>query len=151
MKDVHLWPPFSNPGQLAGITRKVDVRLPGKGNSNSHGARPVHLIITMLKWIRTSRLSTQNSLWRAEGRPGVLMSQVLQCTLFCALSVCLSVCLSVSMQLFRGGLVFNAHRLLYQSTLGLRVINKKKGRPGVLISQVLQCTQFCALITCFRV
>ena len=36
-------------------TRKVDVRLPGKGNSNSHGARPVHLIITMIKWIRTSR------------------------------------------------------------------------------------------------
>ena len=27
----------------------VDVRLPGKGNSNSHGARPVHLIITMIK------------------------------------------------------------------------------------------------------
>ena len=26
----------------------VDVRLPGKGNSNSHGARPVHLIITMM-------------------------------------------------------------------------------------------------------
>ena len=22
-------------------TRKVDIRLPGKGNSNSHGARPV--------------------------------------------------------------------------------------------------------------
>ena len=34
--------------------RKVDVRLPGKGNSNSHGARPVHPIITMIKW--TSRL-----------------------------------------------------------------------------------------------
>jgi len=32
---------------------KVDVRLPGKGNSNPHGARPVHLIITMIKWIRT--------------------------------------------------------------------------------------------------
>jgi len=28
--------------------RKVDVRLPGKGNSNSHGARPVYLIITMI-------------------------------------------------------------------------------------------------------
>jgi len=27
---------------------------------------------------------------------------------------------------FRGGLVFEAHRLLYHSTLGLRVINKKK-------------------------
>jgi len=40
----------------------VDVRLPGKGNSNSHGARPVHLIITMIKWIRTSRLSINNSL-----------------------------------------------------------------------------------------
>ena len=38
---------------------KVNVRLPGKGNSNSHGARPVHLIITMIKWIRTgTRRST---------------------------------------------------------------------------------------------
>jgi len=45
-----------------GRFRKVDVRLPGKGNSNSHGARPVHLIITMIKWIRTSRLSIKNSL-----------------------------------------------------------------------------------------
>ena len=42
--------------------RKVDVRLPGKGSSNSHGARPVHLIITMIKRIRTSRLSIKNSL-----------------------------------------------------------------------------------------
>ena len=42
--------------------RKVDVRLPGKGNPNSLGARPVHLIITMIKWIRTSRLSIKNSL-----------------------------------------------------------------------------------------
>jgi len=39
-------------------TRKVDVRLPGIHN----GARPVHLIITMIKWIRTSRLSIKNSL-----------------------------------------------------------------------------------------
>ena len=29
------------------VTGKVDVRLLGKGNSNSHGARPVHPIITM--------------------------------------------------------------------------------------------------------
>ena len=36
-------------------TRKVDVKLPGEGDSNSHGARPVHRIITMIKWIRTSR------------------------------------------------------------------------------------------------
>ena len=35
--------------------RKVDVRLPGKASSNSHGARPVHLFITAIKWIRTSR------------------------------------------------------------------------------------------------
>jgi len=33
-------------------------------NSNSHGARPVHLIIPMIKWIRTSRLSLENSLCR---------------------------------------------------------------------------------------
>ena len=30
--------------------------------SNSHGARPVHLIITMIQWIRTSRLSIKSSL-----------------------------------------------------------------------------------------
>jgi len=29
-------------------------------------------------------------------------------------------------QRFRGGLAFKAHRLLYHSTLGLRVIEKKK-------------------------
>ena len=35
-------------------------------------------------------------------------------------------------QRFRGGLVFKAHRLLYRSTLGLRVIKKKKnGRANV--------------------
>ena len=41
--------------------REVDVRLPGKGKSNSHRTRPVHLIITMIKWTRTSRLSIKNS------------------------------------------------------------------------------------------
>ena len=45
--------------------RKVDARLPGKGDSNSHGARPVHLIIT----IRTRRLSITNS---PSGRGSVL-------------------------------------------------------------------------------
>ena len=48
--------------RLPGKPRKVDVRLPGKGNLNSHGARPVHLIITMIKRIRTSRLSKKKSL-----------------------------------------------------------------------------------------
>ena len=50
--------------------RKVDVRLPGKGDSNSHGARPVHLIISMIKWIRASRLSIKNFLSSAERTPG---------------------------------------------------------------------------------
>ena len=45
------------------FTRKVDVRLPGNGNSNFHGARPVHfIIITMMKWTRTSRTSIKNCL-----------------------------------------------------------------------------------------
>ena len=43
---------------LRPLFRKVDVRLPGKGN----GARPVHLIIAMIKWTRTSRLSIKNPL-----------------------------------------------------------------------------------------
>jgi len=29
--------------------RKVDVRLPEKSDSNSYGATPVHLIVTMIK------------------------------------------------------------------------------------------------------
>ena len=36
----------------------------------SHGARPVHLIITMIKWIRTSRLSIKNSLYLGDGVDG---------------------------------------------------------------------------------
>ena len=39
------------------------MRLPGKEKSNFHGARPVHLIITMTKWIHTSRLSIKTSLF----------------------------------------------------------------------------------------
>ena len=38
--------------------------------TNSHGARQVHLLITMIKWIRNSRLSIKNSLslWRRRMR-----------------------------------------------------------------------------------
>jgi len=43
-------------------SRKVDVRLPGHDNLNTHGARPVHLIITTIKWIRNSVLSIKDSL-----------------------------------------------------------------------------------------
>ena len=46
----------------AEVSRKVDVRLPEKVNSNSHGARPVHLVIAMIEWMCTSKLSTKNSL-----------------------------------------------------------------------------------------
>ena len=46
------------------LPRKVDERLPGKGNSTSHGARPDHLIITIIWWIRTIRLSIKNSLYQ---------------------------------------------------------------------------------------
>jgi len=37
-------------------------------NAKSHGARPVHLIITMIKWIQTSGLSIKNSLSTAAAR-----------------------------------------------------------------------------------
>ena len=47
--DVHREDP-GGPRRLApaAVSRKVDVRLPGNGNSSSHGARPVHRIITMI-------------------------------------------------------------------------------------------------------
>jgi hypothetical protein len=48
-------------------------------NSDSRGARPVHLIITMIKWIQTSRLSIEKSLSldlaeRLDARIGPFMS-----------------------------------------------------------------------------
>ena len=51
----------SSPDLINSRARKVDIRLPGKGNSNSYRARPVHQIISMIKRIRTSRLSIKNS------------------------------------------------------------------------------------------
>ena len=35
-------------GFRTSCTRKVDVSLPGKGNFTSHGARPVHQIMSMM-------------------------------------------------------------------------------------------------------
>ena len=49
----------------SGIPRMVnvdDIRLPGNENSKFDGARPVYLIITTIKWTRTSRLSSKSSL-----------------------------------------------------------------------------------------
>jgi len=43
-------------------TRNVDIRLPGKGNSNSMAQGRSTKIILMIKWSWTSRLSTKNSL-----------------------------------------------------------------------------------------
>ena len=57
---------------------KVDIKLPGKGNSNSHGARPVHLIITMIQWIRTCRMSIQNSLSRVKSLESALGESLLE-------------------------------------------------------------------------
>ena len=51
------------------------------------------------------------------------------------------------MQRFRGGLVFEAHRIVYHSTLGLGVIKKKKVHatrehlerfPGLLLERQVQ-------------
>ena len=38
------------------------------------------------------------------------------------------------MKRFRGGIVFEAHRLVYHSTLGLRVIKKKREDPTADLS-----------------
>ena len=42
--------------------RKDDIRLPGKGGSNSMAQGRSTNIISMIGWIRTSRLSIRNSL-----------------------------------------------------------------------------------------
>ena len=38
-----------------------------------------------------------------------------------------------NVELFRGGLVFKAHRLLYHSTLGSRVMKKKMKETGICV------------------
>ena len=44
-----------------------------EGRCKATGARPVHLIVTMIKWIRTSRLSIKNShYWRKRGHDAAL-------------------------------------------------------------------------------
>ena len=70
-------------------TRKVDIRLPGKGNSNSHGARPVHLIISMVKWLRTSRLSIKNS-FSAIAHPTDFRSREVRTIVFKAHRLCIT-------------------------------------------------------------
>ena len=54
----------------SGPPRKVAMRLSGKGNSNSHGARPVY---QKHWWIRTSRLS-KKTLSPPGTRPSLLSS-----------------------------------------------------------------------------
>jgi hypothetical protein len=58
-----------------GFYMKVDIKLLEKGNSNSHGARPVHQIMSVIKWLRTSRLSIKNFI--SVSGVGHLMQQTL--------------------------------------------------------------------------
>ena len=48
---------FNRNSFLIRSARKVGIRLPGKGNPNLLGAKPVHQITSMINRIRTSRLS----------------------------------------------------------------------------------------------
>ena len=53
------------------MSRKIGIWLPGKGNSKSYGARPVHQIISVIKLIRTSRLSTKELSLSGGGAVGI--------------------------------------------------------------------------------
>ena len=75
--------------------RKLGVRLRGKWNSNSHGARPVHLIITIITWILAGRFSIKKSRYVHEGdqdraasrRTGDGAREVVLCDLSLSLSM----------------------------------------------------------------
>ena len=66
IKILHSW----HKQYLQAGPRKVNRRLPAKGNSNYHRARPVHQIISMITWIRTSTFSIKNSLSLQAGPDG---------------------------------------------------------------------------------
>ena len=59
------------------VPRKVDIWLAQKGNSNFYVARLVHQIISMMKWVRTRRLSIMKSLF-ASGGGGVRVHGVIR-------------------------------------------------------------------------
>ena len=59
-----------HPLRVVPVPWKVDIRLPGKGDSNSHGARPVR---QKHRWTRTSRLSIKNSLSLCHAVPDHLL------------------------------------------------------------------------------
>jgi len=68
-------------------------------------------------------------------------------------SVCLSPTgrgLTASVPMIRGGLVFKAHRWLYHSTLGSRVIKKKKGRGLTASVSMIVLSYSFRDATCFR-
>ena len=47
----------------------------------------------------------------------------------------------MNLQRFQGGLVFKAHRRLYHSTLGLRVIKKRRGRRNETLGPAPKCNR----------
>jgi len=55
-----------------GVWRLIRGLGAGDAGDGCVGARPVHLIITMIKWIRTSRLSIKNSLSAGDAGDGCL-------------------------------------------------------------------------------
>ena len=61
-----------------------------------------------------------------------------------ARSVRCELLLYINMQRFRGGLVSKDHRLVYHSTLGLRVIKKKKdyANAPLLLAQTIRVVIF---------
>ena len=89
---------------------------------------------------RLACLSCENQLYKVDGPETEISTSDLA---WIAMLVSSSRLLGLSEQLlrsnvkrFRGGLVFKAHSLLYHSTLGLRVIKKKKrGLLGVVDNQ----------------
>jgi len=185
--------------ELAPILHARDPQLRSNPLSKGRAARPVHLIITMIKWIRTSRLSIKNSVSckRASTSsrsltlrdPSPLLRELLitrparsQTKTPCG--GCCSTRISVSLTHYtffkkgeggantptsgeriapfmrdpspllraqlpdtvhraRGGLVFKAHRLVYHSTLGARVIQKKRSSPRSQAVQAGCCNDKC--------
>ena len=59
---LKICPQFESRVEHPGAICVYRSRKPKTGNSDSHGPRPVHLITTMIKWIRTCRFSMKNSL-----------------------------------------------------------------------------------------
>jgi len=118
---------------IPSIDHKYSPRLDCHYRRSARGPQPVHARMTdtsLVVSVYRLRLKPRRGTQRCRLVSRLTDVWITSCSLFLqAREQCMrreGQLLRIHMKRFRGGLVFKAHRLLYQSTLGVRVIKKTR-------------------------